>query len=679
MPDGAGGVQDVFRYRVELDTQGLASQLASVRDVVSQGLGQAGRVVAGGGEIAGAAANRLSSDLIAGQQALSGAFSAQMAMPSMGVASTTLAGVPGMPQTFGQEISAVMGLSRAPAGVFPSQFQAVAMQRLNERAQNAATSAIGGTASLAAGMVGAAVGQALIPIPVVGGIIGGIAGSMLADTALAPVISNVQERMADRARIQQVFGWNTFNDEQRSTMSNFMRQQSVRSIFSPEEFNNVLPAAVKAGFFRGVQRGDVAGFQQRFAQAEQAITETMFTMQLTGPEGVQAAGELFRGFRRVGVGDPARAQRMMRESRVLAQQMMELGEFVDPSEIAQRQLEMGQVGAQMGVSPQAMMNTFSAQAATVNRLVGTGQLSTEDIALLGGSPAEAAQRLTTTLAATQRQPVFRAMALAFGQADPTTGRAMMNERALEQMGSGRLSFGAMAERLSQQLGTGAGGTTKMLTLLANQGKLQGDMMQQQGQMLRGLTDDILRQANMEVTDGTRQFIMQRVFGVGEAESRALVAGAPIEQAERKRLEETGQQFDKEVKGAVATAQTGLAREFTVFTREIKEALGKPLDDISRSISNAVAPPLQASQEHLANIDRRLAGTTMQSRSPISVGPIQFSGEGDWMTPKDPMSLQGFRSVSESRRYPEPMISMKAMAPAVPIMTRLASPRETMAG
>jgi hypothetical protein len=678
MADGAGGINDTFRYKVELDTQGLASQLASVRDTVSQGLGQAGRAVVGGGELLGGAANRLSSDLMMGQQALSGAFSAQMAMPSMGVASTTLAGVPGMPQTFGQEMSAVMGLSRAPVGIFPSQFQAVAMQRLNERAQNAASGAITGVASVGFGLVGAGIGSLAGPI---GTVVGGLAGSLLGDTLLAPVTEAAQQRMQGRAQIQQIFGWNTFNDEQRSAMSGFMAQRSVKSLFSPEEFNSVLPAAVKGGFMKGVGRGDVAGFQKQLGIAEQAIQESMFTMQLTGAEGVQAAGELFRGFRRLGAADPAVAGRMMRESRVLAQQMTELGEFIDPMEVDRMKMEMGAIGAQMGVSPQAMMDTFSTQAATVNAQMKAGTLNSEDIALLGGSPTEAATRLTTTLAATQRQPIFKAMALAFGQVDPLTGKAGISAASLEQMGSGRMSFGAMAERMSQQLGTGSGGTTKMLTLMANQGKLQGDMMQQQGQMLRGMTDDILKQANMEATDGTRQFIMQRVFGVGEAESRALVSGAPMESAERKRLEVEGQKVDQEVKSAITTAQTGVAREFDVFVRGIKDALGKPLDDISHAISNKLAPPLQSSMEHLSNIEQRLGATGMRSNSPISVGPIDFRGnDGSWMHPSDPGMTQGFRAVSDSRRYPVAMVSMQAQRLQQDLVSKMTSAhRETMAG
>lgn len=682
MPDG-GGVSDTFRYKIELDSQGLASQLASVRDTVSQGLSQAGRGLVGGGEIVGGAANRLTSDLLAGQQVLAGAFSAQAAMAPMGVATTTLAGLPGMPQTFMQEVSAMAGISRAPVGVFPGQFQSVAAQRLNERAQNAAAAAVSGGVSMAAGTVGAAVGSALIPIPLVGTLVGGLAGSMIGEAAMSPLLSNAQERMADRARIQQVFGWNSFRSEERASMSDFMRQQSVKSIFSPEEFNNVLPAAVKAGFFKGMQRGDVAGFRDRFARAEETLTETMYTMQLSGPEGLQAAGELHRGFRRLGVGDPARAGRMMRESRALAQQMMDIGEYVDPTEVAQRTLEMGQVGAQMGVSPQAMMNTFSAQAATVNRLVGTGQLSTEDIAMLGGSPVEAAQRMTTTLAATQRQPVFKAMALAFGSVDPLSGKAGINAAALEQMGSGRMSFGALSERMSQQLGTGQGGTTKMLTLLANQGKLQGDMMQQQGQMLRGMTDDMLKQAGLEITDGTRQFMMQRVFGVGEAESRALVAGGKMdaEGAARKRLDEEATKVDQEVKGAIQTAQTGVVREFDVFVRGIKDALGKPMDDIFRSIANSLVPEVKNSVERLESIDRRLGNAGYASRSPITSGPIDFSGnDGSWMRPADPMALQGFRAVSESRRYPSPAVSMQVQAQKPGMDPRLVNPnRETMAG
>jgi hypothetical protein len=595
----------------------------------------------------------------------------------MGVAGTTLANVPGMPQTMGQEIMAVLGISRPPVGVFPSQFEAVARQRLGERVQQAALGGMGGLASVGFGLLGERIGRRFGPV---GSIVGGIAGSMIGDAVMGPFIENVNARMMDRAQIQQIFGFNRFNDEQRAQMSDFMRQQFVRSIFSPEEFNTILPAATRAGFFRGVGRGDVAGFQDRFIQAEQTLMEDMFTLQLTGPEGMMAAAELRQGFRRMGVGDPARAGRMFREARVLAQQMAEFGEFMDPTEVVQQQLQMGQAGLQFGIAPQRMMETFATQASMMNRLMREGKLSEDDLALLGGTATDAAQRLAITTAATTRQPIFRAMALAFGSADPTTGSAMLNQAALERIGADRMSFSALSERLTQQMGTDSRGTSRMLTLLANQGKLQSDQMQNQGQMLRSMTDDILRQANLEVTDGTRMFIMQRVFGVGEAESRALIAGLPGEKADRDRLEREAVKFDQEVKGAVEHAQTGFAREMTQFFRGIQNTIGKPLDDISRSISNSVAPPLQQSVDRLESIDRKIGGGSFQSRSPISVGPIDFSGNtGAWMIPKDSSEFQSFRAVQESRMFPKPMIHPQVRLADVRELTDRRKFMETMAG
>src|SRR3990172_6097449 len=131
--------EDTFRYKVELDSQGLAAHLASVRDIVNQGLVQAGRGVLGGAEAVGMATSRLSSDLLMGQQLIASAVPAQfMAMGPIGIAGTTLANVPGMPQTMGQEIMAAVGITRPPVGVFPSQFAALARPRLGERAPPAA-------------------------------------------------------------------------------------------------------------------------------------------------------------------------------------------------------------------------------------------------------------------------------------------------------------------------------------------------------------------------------------------------------------------------------------------------------------------------------------------------------------------------------------------------------------
>jgi hypothetical protein len=284
--------------------------------------------------------------------------------------------------------------------------------------------------------------------------------------------------------------------------------------------------------------------------------------------------------------------------------------------------------------------------------------------------------------ATQRQPVFRAMALAFGMTDPTTGRASIDQAALEGLGGGRMSFSALAERMSQQLGTGAGGTTKMLTLMANQGKLQGDMMQHQGQMLRGLTDDLLRQANMEVTDGTRMFVMQRAFGIGEAESRALVQGLPMEAASRKRLEEESTKLDGDVKQAVATAQTGVARQITEVVRGIKEGFADIVDPWVDKLSRMLVPEVREVRDRLDTLNSRI-GPMMRSNSPISTGPIEFGPHHDqWMIPADPMTMQGFRAASTAGRYPAAMVSMSVKPPSMAEIDRLTSPNvlmEKMAG
>lgn len=688
--------EDSFRYRVELDTQGLAAQLASVRDVVAQGLGTATQGMVGGVQMVGGAATQLSSDLMTGQQMIAAAIPAQVSMLAPhGIASTTLANVPGMPQGFMGELFASTGLTRAPLGVFPSQYEAIARQRLNERVQMGAVSALTtATVSAATGYVGGLIGGGVAGsllgasagatlgsvVPGIGTAIGAIGGFILGDMAMSPFISDMQGRMADRARVQQIFGWNQFNDDQRTAMAGYMRQTFTKSLFDQEGFNQVLPGAVKAGFFQGIRAGDVGGFQRQFGAAQQFFTEAQFTLGVSGPEGVVAAAELARGFRRFGVRDPSRAGAIFRQANVLASQMRELGEYVDPLEMAQQHLQVGQTALQFGVSPQRAMEMFAAQSAMTNRLIQNNQISEDDLALLGGTPGEAAQRLTSTVMATQRHPVFRAMALAFGGVDPTTGKAEINKQALESIGAGRMTFSAMTERMSQQLGAGTGGTTKLMTLMANQQKLQGDQLVNQGQMLRGLTDDMLRQAGLEVTDGTRMFMMQRVFGVGEAESRALVAGLPAIEADKKRLSEESVKLDSDVKGAIAVQGTGVVREITTFWRDLKDSIGGTLDNISKGISDKLVPPVEKVRDRLDSMYDIMKQTGYRGGSPIQSGPITFApGADEWMHPRDPSTYQGFRSVTESRTYPRALVSARVEESKVPIMTRLTSPIETMAG
>lgn len=678
--------EDSFRYRVELDTQGLAGQLASVRDIVARGLGEAGRGVVGGAQMAGGAATQLSNDLFTGQQMIAAALPAQISMlPPGGVASTTLANVPGMPQGFTGELSAAWGITRAPLGVFTEQYGNIARQRLAERIQMGAGTLTGTLATAGGGaLLGAGVGSLIMPGP--GTAMGAMIGSFVGPMALGPFTEAMEARMADRARLQQIFGWNNFRDDERTAMASFMRQRFVTSLFDQEGFNQVLPGAFRAGLFRGVGRGDVGAFQRRFGEAQQFFEEAQFTLGVSGPEGIIATAELTRGLRRLGVRDPrdgpagGRASALFRQANVLATQMREIGEYVDPTEVIQQQLAAGQTALQFGVSPQRAMEMFASNAAMTNRLIQNNLISDDDLALLGGTPGEAAQRLTSTVMATQRHPVFRAMALAFASADPTRGRAEINQAALESIGAGRMTFSAMTERMSQQLGTGTGGTTRLMTLLANQQKLQGDMVTNQGQMLRGLTDDLLRQAGLEVTDGTRMFMMQRVFGVGEAESRALIAGLPGAEADRKRLSEEAVKLDSDVKQAIQTQHTGMVRSVTEGWREVKDFLGGKLDVIGKYISDKMVPPLEASRDRLDSMYNVMKATGYRGGSPIQAGPIQFApGYDQWMHPADPANFQGFRAVSESRSFPKPLVSSRVVDVPVPIMTRLTGPVETMAG
>lgn len=601
--------QDTFTYKVELDTQGLTAQLASVRDIVSQGLEQTSRQAVGGVETAGLAANRLSADLMMGQQMVAAAIPAQfLSVPAFGAASTSLANVPGMPQGFFQEVFAAAGISRAPVGVFPSQFQAVAAQRLQERFQAGAQAFAGTAASMGAAGAGAMIGQALIPIPGLGAIAGAIGGYMIGDMLMSPIVSDAQDRMRDRARLTQIFGFNKFTEDQRAQMADFMRQRFTQSIFSPEEFNAILPAAAMGGFLRNVRRGDTQGFQAAFARAERAIQETMFTMQLTGPEGAMQAGQLFQQFRQVGITD-APAQAMMGQARALAGQMFEMGQFVDPMEIAQRQLTMGQVAAQMAMSPQRAMEAFTFQTATINQLVANRRLTSEDVAILGGSSAEAGQRVTMALAGTTRHPLMRALALGFGRVGPG-GEVGLDQGALQAVAQGRASLSDVAGRISQELGTGREGATRMLTLLANQGRLQGEMMQNQAQTLRGITDEFLRQGGLELTEGTRMLFMQRMFGVGEAESRVLARGAKAEEMAREELGRRSTEVVRETASAIEQAQSGFARDVTTLTRSIKEAFGGVMDDATRKFSEIFVPSVEKVTEELRSINQKLPGAPM---------------------------------------------------------------------
>lgn len=672
----AGGVQDTLTYKVDLDTQGLAAQLASVRDVVGRGLSMAAGAAQTGLEVVGGATNRLSSDIMMGQQMIAAAMPAQLGLSQMGAASLTLSNIPGMPQTFGQEISALAGISRAPVGVFPDQYKAIAGQRLNERIQNMGAGAVGAAGGVAGSLIGAAIGNMLLPG--FGGIIGTIAGGMVGDHAMAPLVNTLDGRISERARIQQMFGWNSYRDDQRASMAEHIAHQSIKSILSAEAFNNVLPAAAMSGFFSGIKGGDVRGFKQKFSQAEQFFVEGQYALQMSGtPQDIMAQGQMALGFRNLGVRGAGKVMPLFNKANVLTQQMREIGEYVSVEEIVHQQLEVGSAAQSMGLSPQRAMELHTQQSSVTNRLISEGRLSDEDVALLGGA-TQAGGRMAMATMASQRNPVFKAMALAFSSGVPGGG---IDNAAIEAAGgAGRMTFSSLAERMSQQLGSGTGGTTKLISALANQGKLQGDMMANQGAMLRGMTDDLLKQANMELTEDTRMFVMQRAFGVGESESRAFVRGQEMEAPAKKRMDEESLKLDRDIKGAVGTAQTGVAREITQFTRSIKEGFADAMDPLIKRLADKLVPPLEDIRDDLR---KSRGGTPQSSKSPISSGSVDFSGhDGTWMIPKDPMSMQGFRAASESRKFPEPMVSMRAETLKMSEITRLTSLRrslDTMAG
>lgn len=673
--------EDTFKYKVELDTQGLSAQFAAVRDVVSGGLSQAAGTVAAGADVITGATNRLTSDLMMGQQLVAASIPAQMSpmLPTRGIASTTLAQAHGMPQSFMQEFGASIGLTRAPVGVFPSQFQGIARERLQERIQVGSAGMVSGAVSLGVsegiGFIGGKAGGALLGTAIggpVGTVIGGIAGWMIGDALMAPINDNMQARMGERARLHSLFGFNKFDSDQRMVMSDFMRTQFTKSIFSPDDFNTILPAAARGGFFRGVQQGDVSGFKSRFAEAQNALTDASFTLQ-TNPEG---AGGVFQAFRRMGVSN-RNAPGMMSQARVIAQDMAEMGEFFNPMEVAQQQLEAGAMAAQFGIAPRRGIEMFNAQSMMASRLVASGSMSDDDLALLGGNAAAAGGRLTGSLLQSQRGPLSKMFGLAFGQVD-STGKVGVNRALLDQMTSGRMNIGDLAQKISQQFGTGQDGMSKMAKLLANPQQLQSGLAGQQGQIIRSFTEDIVKTNGLD--KNFQQLLMQNLFGVGEAESRALMQGLPGEKLDQENLTKGAMKLNREVEEAKAIAQTGIARDFERGIRELKDAIAGPIDSMSHSISESIAPSMKQAVDSLGNIDQKLGASQYRGNSPISVGPIIRGPNADqWMRADDPMSMQGFRSVIDSRKFPTAMISAPVAAPRVPMMSRLVDPHGSMAG
>lgn len=676
-------VQDTLNYRVNLDTQGLAQQLASVRDTVTSGLVQAGQTMAGAGAIVSGASNRLTSDLMQGQQFVAAALPSQFMMAPQGAAQSTLAQLPGMPQSFGQEIMAATGITRAPVGVFPSQFQAVAAQRINERLQMGATAVAAGGVSMAAGMVGAAIGQAVIPIPFVGGFVGGLAGQMLGDTAMAPVINTVQEHMMERARVSQIFGFNKFSHDQQVGLAGWMRQQTVKSIMSPDEFNNVLPAAVRGGFFQGVGRGDSAGARHAFSAAREAIGEAMFSLQLSGAEGVTEAGRQFGGMNLLGARGQD-ASRMFMRSQVLARDMAELGQFVDPLQVQQQTMEVGQMGAAAGIAPGAAMETFGVQAYGINRMLlpSNRKMSEADLAIMGGTSAAAAERMTGALIQSQRMPVGRMLAMAFTSVDKS-GKIVADRAALDQMAAGKMNASDMAQRIAEKL-DGPGGLEKMAQLIANPQQANAALLPEQAMLMKQFSASMAQESGLGKE--FQQIAMQKLFGADEATSRTLMADAPMDAADRKRLEKDTQKMSLDVKEAQRVAGTGLAHELGTEIRSTKELLGGYLDKMTRYFSDAIGPDIKASRAHLESMEHRLRGTevTGRAKSPISMGSIDFShSDGKWMIPADPTSFQGFRAVSDSMMNRlTPMVSMQVKPPHLQDarnLSRLVGPLETMAG
>ncbi len=90
--------------------------------------------------------------------------------------------------------------------------------------------------------------------------------------------------------------------------------------------------------------------------------------------------------------------------------------------------------------------------------------------------------------------------------------------------------------------------------------------------------------------------------------------------------------------------------------------------------------MEASRDRLGSIDERLRGMGgLRSNSPISSGPIIQGPDADsWMHPRDPMTQQGFRAVTESRVFPKHGLLPPLRVPMVPDINRLESQRETVA-
>lgn len=671
--------EEVLKYRVDLDTQGLQAQLASVRDVVGRGIQGAVGGVGGGLQIAGGATNQVVNDLSMATGTMMGAMgTVRSAFLPVGTAGATfMPNQPGMPQTFTQEViqSGILGNVVTPrVGVMGRQAEFVARERLRDRLQTGFASAQGFLAGdIGGGLLGTGLGF-MLGGPA-GAFVGGIAGSLLGSTLMEPVMSSIENRQQSRAQIMDTFGFNFMSHQQRMDLSDRLAFQSAQSIFSADEFQRILPGAAQAGFFRGIGRGPNAASQigVRMQEAEQFVARNMFALGVTGEAGMNQAFELTGQLRRMGMNistaeGRARAERQFQMSNVVARSLRRAtGEVISSSDLMRASMFVGSQARTLGLSPARASEAFLQENLAINEAIERGALGTEDLALIGESPIEAAQNMTMTLAGTQRHPLMRALTFAAARQGPG-GEVSIDPTMVSQM-TGTGAFEAAQARL-MDMTSGREGVNRMFALMANQNQLRSQMLQNHGEMLMGTVDEMLRQGGIEMNANNRMLIMQNVFGIDEAQSRALVKTSGLRQSAQERAEEDRGKLDRDISKAITDKQESTIQSISSGLAGIRESFASVMDEQTNFFASKIVPPLEGTNDRLDRLIRATEGGTMTSRSPISVGPINFTGESHFGPPPDPTNNQIFNSVKTSMdMMPKPVLSRQEEPVIMPISRR----------
>ena len=477
-------------------------------------------------------------------------------------------------------------------------------------------------AGMVAGGVGSMLGSSILSGFPLGGMVGGLLGGAMGGMVVSGYAGEVAEMMAANRSNQTALASGSFrfisggNDVDPITGRGFSRAarsdiaKSIQNLelqdvrFGMGEMSQVLETGMQMDMFSGSR--DAEDFKGKFKNLVDTLKTVTATLHTSLKEGV----EVIRGFRDMGVTDPAMINQLTLNAEAMGRASGRTG---------MEMLAIGQTGAEMfrgtGIRMGLGFESNQMNAVSVRNLLNQGLLSRETIGQAGGENSLAQQITANSLASFQSAMGRGAMMANF---DPATGQ-FRPDMINRMMGQDANSMVSNAANL---------GARGIFALQAHQHELIGQMDPMQMRLF-GLAPDLALARSVASSSGANTEDVYRSMQLRRGVSQEVI------DANIAFMKQDPEEFKKSQESAIESMRTQAGLEdfrnrfgFKRVTNAIRSFAVQPLSDSLMDLAGGVE---QATLDIGFTLMGGESGPRSMSRGAVNRGAAllgkDFSGRG----------------------------------------------------